>query len=256
MRFDEAIESHRKAAAALDETLQTCANNSKIVDSIKLQRDFQLKNIELVRLKKGQYEKYKLAIEQQRLKNASFLEQRLAKDRNESVCDLQMSIFKTLEESDTMLDSLSGKCSPGRSSLDNDSGTSDGIKASIENSNEVKLKRTKSDNSIIDDMHTLNHQLHILVYNLVTRMDESSHELEVLRDRVKSLEKERNHQRKTSLPISNKSSSDSSSKTDESPTLSERENRRNSVTGEERKIVLPESSDLPPLELPDFDYNF
>lgn len=210
MRFDEAIESHRKAAAALDETLQSCANNIKIAESIKLQRDFQLKNIELVRLKKAQYEKYKLAVEQQKLKNASFLEQRIAKDRNESVCDLQISIFKTLEESDALVESLSGKCSPSRTSLENDSGTLEGIKASIENSSDVKLKRTKSDNSIIDDMHTLNHQLHILVYNLVTRMDESSHELEVLRDRVKSMEKERNYHRKISLPISNKSSAESS----------------------------------------------
>lgn len=225
-------------------------HNAKIVESIKLQRDFQLKNIELVRLKKAQYEKYKLAMEQQRLKNASFLEQRMAKDRIESVCDLQMSIFKTLEESDSLLESLSGKI--GTLLLGNHEDNADGIKVTVENTNEVKLKKTKSDNSTIDEMHTLNHQLHILVYNLVSRVDESSHEVDVLRDRVKSLEKERNHQRKASLPISNKSSSDSSSKTDESPT----ENRRSSVTGEERKIVLPESSDLPPLELPDFDYNF
>lgn len=241
----------------MDETLQMCTNNAKVLESIKLQRDFQLKHIELVRQKKAQYEKYKLAVEQQRLKNASFLEQRIAKDRIESVCDLQMSIFKTLEESDTLLDHLAGKRSPGRASLEGDNGIHfEGVRASVENTNEVKLIKTKSDSTIIDDMHTVNHQLHILIYNLVTRMDESSHELEVLRDRVKSFEKERNHQRKTSLPISNKSSSESSSKTDESPTLSERENRRNSVTGEERKIVLPDSSDLPPLDLPEFDYNF
>lgn len=235
-----------------------CANNAKVLESIKLQRDFQLKNIELVRQKKAQYEKYKLAVEQQRLKNASFLEQRIAKDRIESVCDLQLSIFKTLDESDNLLEQLAGKRSPGRAPLDSDNGIHfDGVRASVENANEVKLiKKTKSDNSIIDDMHTVNHQLHILIYNLVTRMDASSHELEVLRDRVKSFEKERNHQRKASIPISNKSSSESSSKTDESPTLSERENRRNSVTGEERKIILPDSSDLPPLELPEFDYNF
>lgn len=252
LRFDEAIESHRKAAAALDETLQMCTNNAKIVESIKLQRDFQLKNIELIRLKKNQYDKFKLALEQQRLKNASFLEQRLVKDRIESVCDLQMSIFKTLEESDALIESLSGKRLQSESA---NGAVGEGIKVCVENSNEVKLNRTKSDHTIIDDMHTLNHQLHILVYNLVTRVDEYSHELDVLRDRVKYVDKDRNHQRKTSLPISNKSSSDSSTKADESPTLSERE-RHNSVSGEERKIVLPESSDLPPLELPDFDYNF
>lgn len=96
-------------------------------------------------------------------------------------------------------------------------------------------------------MHTLNHQLHILIYNLVSRVDESAHELEMLRERVKTLEKNRN--RKASLPMSIKSSDCSSEK---SPT----EIRRGSLTGEERLVVLPESSELPPLELPDFDYNF
>lgn len=244
LRFEEAIESHRKAAASLDETLQMGPNNAKIVESIKLQRDFQLKNIELVRLKKAQYEKYKLAMEHQRLKNASFLEERMAKDRIESVCDLQISIFKTLEETDSLLQSLNAKVETPLFGTHDDN--ADGIKVSVENTNEVKLKKTKSNNSIIDEIHTLNHQLHIFVYNLASRLDDSSHEVQVLRDRVKLLEKERSHQR---LPISNKSS-DSSSKADESPT----ENRRSSV--EERKIILPESSDLPPLELPDFDYNF
>lgn len=213
-----------------------------------------------MRLKKSQYEKYKSAIEQQRMKNADFLEHRQAKDRIENVCDLQMAIFKTLEESDILLEQLNsgGKRSPGRLSLDSDNSTIDASKTSNDSSNE-KLKKIKSDGSttIIDDMHTLNHQLHILVYNLITRIDESTHELDVMRDRVKSLEKDRNTQRKVSLPVSNKSSSDSSGKmTDESPTQSERELRRNSVSGEERKIILPDSSELPPLELPEFDYNF
>lgn len=223
-----------------------------------MQRDFHMKHIELVRLKKAQYEKYKLAIEQQRLKNNDFLEQRMVKDRIESVCDLQIAIFKALEESDILLETLgNGKRSPGRISLDSDSGsnTIEASKTSNESSTESKSKKNKSDNSAIDEMHTLNHQLHILVYNLVTRIDESSHELETLRDRVKALEKERNQQRKISLAISNKSSSESLGKTDESPTHPDN-NRRGSVTGEERKIILPESSDLPPLELPEFDYNF
>lgn len=84
----------------------------------------------------------------------------------------------------------------------------------------------------------------------VNRIDESSHELDVLRDRIKVLEKnERQCQRKPSA-------SESSSKTDEASTFSEHENPRISLSGEERKIILPESSELPPLELPEFDYNF
>lgn len=225
-----------------------CTNNAKICESIKLQRDFQMKNIELVRLKKVQYEKYKAAIEQQRQKNSSFLDQRIIKDRTGNVCDLQISIFKTLEESDSLLDLLSGKRTAPRKSIDNDSNALvDGSVSSSENTNVTKPKNTKSDSSIVEDMHTLNHQLHILVFNLVNRIDESSHELEVLRDRIKVLEKnERQCQRKPSV-------SESSSKADEEH---EHENQRVSLSGVERTIVLPESSELPPLELPEFDYNF
>lgn len=211
-----------------------------------------MKNIELVRLKKVQYEKYKAAIEQQRQKNSSFLEQRAVKDRTGNVCDLQISIFKTLEESDSLLDLLSGKPTAPRKSLDNDSNAlADCSDASPENTNATKSKNTKSDSTIVDDMHSLNHQLHILVFNLVTRIDESSHELEVLRDRIKLLEKnEHQCQRRPSV---NKSISESSNKTDEEH---EHENQRISLSGEERTIVLPESSELPPLDLPEFDYNF
>lgn len=210
-----------------------------------------MKNIELVRLKKVQYEKYKAAIEQQRQKNSSFLDQRIVKDRTGNVCDLQISIFKTLEESDSLLDLLSGKRTAARKSVDTDSNAIvDGSDSASENTNVTKPK-TKSDSSIVDDMHQLHHQLHILVFNLVNRIDESSHELEVLRDRIKVLEKnDRQCQRKPSV---HKSLSESSSKTDEEH---EHENQRISLEGEERTIVLPESSELPPLELPEFDYNF
>lgn len=211
-----------------------------------------MKNIELVRLKKMQYEKYKAAIEQQRQKNCSFLEQRAVKDRTGNVCDLQISIFKTLEESDSLLDLLSGKRTAARKSVDSDSNVhADDLNASPENTSATKPKINKSDSSIVDDMHSLNHQLHILVFNLVTRIDESSHELEVLRDRIKVLEKnEHQCQRKPSIK---KSLSESSQRTDGEH---EQENQQVPLTGEERTIVLPESSELPPLELPEFDYNF
>lgn len=137
LRFEEAIESHRKAALAFEEILQMATNNTKILESIKLQRDFQQKNIELVRLKKAQYEKYKQS--QQRLKNTSFLEQRMAKDRIESFCELQMSIFKTLEESDSVLDSLGIIRTPASPSND--------IKVAVDNTNDVELSKNKLDNA-------------------------------------------------------------------------------------------------------------
>lgn len=237
-----------------------CASNPKIFESIKLQRDFQLKTMELVRLRKSQYEKYKAAIEQQRQKSSTFLEQRIVKDRIGNVCDLQISIFKALEESDTLLDSLGGKRLSARTSPDTQRTVlADGAEPLSENTSANKPKTSTPDDSVLDEMHTLNNQLHILVFNLVNRIEESAHEMDVLRDRIKVLEKnERQCQRKSSSAINtNKSLSESSSKTDESPTsYSDHENQRNSLSGEERKIVLPDTSDLPPLELPEFDYNF
>lgn len=120
---------------AFDEILQTVTNNTKIIESIRLQRDFHQKNIELVRLKKAQYEKYKQS--QQRLKNTSFLEQRMTKDRIESLCDIQMSIFKTLEESDSLLDSI----------FRTPVSASDGIKVTVDNANDVKLGKNTLDNT-------------------------------------------------------------------------------------------------------------
>lgn len=70
--------------------------------------------------------------------------------------------------------------------------------------------------------------------------------MESLRDRVKMLEKERGGPLRS--PVFSKIvATKLEQKFDET-------SRRCSITGEERKIVLPETSDFPPLELPEFDY--
>lgn len=264
-RFDEAVESHQKAASALEEALHS-TSLPKAVESIKLQREFHLKHIELIRLKKQQYERYKLAVEHQRLKNAAFLEQRLAKDRIETACDLQISIYKTLEESDVLLDALNnGRKLSGAGGKDSDSVKSaeavmeESKTVSIENAGEVKMgvaKKAKDEPAIIDELHTLNHQLHILIYTLVSRLDESSQESEGLREKIRSIEKEKVIQRVQPMAKVTESGAKEETAARASVSTPERElNRRCSITGEERKIILPDSSDLPPLELPEFDYS-
>lgn len=256
-QFDDAIESHRKAATALDEALQSPPNtNVKVNESIRLQRDFHTRHIELVGLKKVQYEKIKKALEQQRIKRMDILEHRAAKERLVDVCDMQIAIFKALDETDTLLDTLSAGFSKANVSDASTSDNSSDDSKSSNNTSKDDEKASTENAQTIDDMHRINGQLHVLIYNLVQRVDESSQEMEALRDRVRALEKERTQSRQVSLAPSNKSSSESIIPADESPTLSDcNETRRNSMSGEERKIILPESSDLPPLELPDFDYN-
>lgn len=238
-RFDDAIESHKKATTALDEALTAAANNSKAIESVRLQRDFHLKRIELIRLKKKQYDSYKTA---QRLKT---MEPLISKARLESTCDLQIAIYKTLEGSDSVLEALNARKLDEQTSVAGDSNCSE----------DTSGQKTDDDNNgtMINDLHTLNHQLHILVFNLMAKMDESNYEMESLRDRVKMLEKERGGPLRS--PVINKvTSNKTEQKSDEKNT--ERTSRRSSIiTGEERKIVLPATSDFPPLELPEFDYS-
>lgn len=236
-RFDDAIESHKKASTALDEALAAAASNSKAMESVRLQRDFHLKRIELIRLKKKQYESYKTAVEYQRLKT---IEPQISKARLESTCDLQIAIYKTLEESDSLLDALNGRKSDEQTEI---SGDSKDIA--------VDARNTEGD-TLVSDLHTLNHQLHILVFNLMSKMDESNNEMESLRDQVKMLEKERGGPLRS--PVSKIVWSNKLEQKSEE-TSAERLSRRSSITGEERKIILPETSDFPPLELPEFDYS-
>lgn len=225
----------------MDESLAAAANNSKATESVRLQRDFHSKRIDLIRLKKKQYESYKSAVEYQRLKT---IEPQIAKARLESTCDLQIAIYKTLEESDSLLNALNGR--KGDKQATNNSG--DGSS----NDAEADAQKTDGDSTLISDLHSLNHQLHILVFNLMSKMDESNNEMESLRDRVKMLEKERGGPLRS--PVSSKLASHKSEQTKSEDTSAERLSRRCSITGEERKIVLPETSEFPPLELPEFDY--
>lgn len=251
LRFDDAIESHRKAAASLEETLQSSANiNDKIVESIRLQIHFHSKHIELVRLKKVHHEKTQ-SVELQRYKHCDLLEQRASKERLVDVCDLQIAIFKALESTDGLLETLSARRDqpPALDAPRADEPSANGFAAGTDDEKASSLES----GAAVDEMRRLNGQIHALVYNLVQRVDESTQETEALRDRIKALEKDRSP-RQASLNASK--SSYESIRTDESPTLSDgNETRRSSVSGEERKIVLPESSDLPPLELPEFDYD-
>lgn len=195
-----------------------------------------MKKIELINLKKKQYEIYKTAVEHERVKNDNVVENHPLKD---STCDLQIAIYKTLEEADSLLAALKGKHNQGETTV------------SPEVAVVKQTDTVRNNGNELDDLQTLNHELHILIFNLMSKVDESNHEMETMRERLKGVDKD-NKNTSQRLPAS-KSSSKSSIKSDESGV--ERLSRRCSVTGEERKIVLPESSELPPLELPEFDYS-
>jgi hypothetical protein len=139
-------------------------------------------------MKKCQYEKYKKAISHQ--KQANPQQMAIVLDRIETTNDLQIAIIKTIDESDSLLEGLLKK----------------------DGSDETKAP-------IADELKNLNSQLHILVYNLTTQMEEILAENESLKSSLNN-------------------------------TVDKKES-----TTEELAAESEIEPDLPPLELPTFDFD-
>lgn len=175
----------------------------RAVESIKLQREFHIKQQDVIRIKKEQFENYRKAVENQRRRMANAFNNQEYEDKegNEST-SLQTAIYRTMEEADSLLEILikrgtsdSDSVKSDLSSADTDDRvvTFDTVDGESSSSNPAITgsKRPKDDHTVIEELRTLNQQLHSLVYQLVTQLDASSREADALRARVKYLENER-----------------------------------------------------------------
>lgn len=170
-----------------------------------MQRDYHLKQQDVIRVKKEQFENYKKAYENQRKRMANAFPNNEFEDKQENEStSLQIAIYKTMEEADSLLELLfrrgigsdSDSLKSDISSADTDDrvvaiDTIDGESSSSNNNAPVGTKRPKDENMVIEELRTLNQQLHTLVYQLVTQLDASAREGDALRARVKYLESER-----------------------------------------------------------------
>lgn len=177
-----------------------------------------------------------------------------SKTKIESSCQLQLAIYKTMEEADSLLEILSRKGSD-TDSLKSIESDLDDVKLNREDSN-VKFepstsegtvtigsngnRKQKDESAVIEELRTLNHQLHIMVFQLVTQLDESLQEADSLRDRVELLEREkvRPTTQISADPSSTFAARDIRSEDDRSPDA----------------LDNPDFPELAPLELPHFDY--
>lgn len=145
----------------------------------------------MIKIKKSQYEKYKSAIESQKQKATVITEKDVSTANNKTVdsCQLQLAIYKTMEETDSLLEVLNRRGSDTDSLKSMDSEIEES-KTSAETT-PLGIKKPKDDTVVIEELRTLNHQLHIMVFQLVTKLDESIQEADTLRDKVIFLEKEK-----------------------------------------------------------------
>lgn len=170
---------------------------------MKLQRDFHLRQKEVILVKKQQFENYKRAIEHHKQKKLNSLSMNEYDDNqdSENMSSLQVAIYRTMEETDSLLGLLVKKNSA--TSSDNESirsfSTTDTDDRAlsidiIDCPNPAALlgsKHPKDESTVIEELRILNGQLHSLVYQLVTQLDARVKEVDKLKETIKQLEGEK-----------------------------------------------------------------
>lgn len=159
---------------------------------------------ELVRIKSRQYEKYQKAIQNQKLAQTVGIFK--VNERFESSFEAQQEIFKTMDKLEEKLNKIKISSDPTKDDT-------------------TSLKSKES----IEDLKSLNQQLHILIYNLVTHIDEAVLENTFLKTKISALE----------------------SPQDKSPYDRLKDDRLNDI--ETDRGIEADESGLPPLDLPTFD---
>jgi MIT domain of nuclear receptor-binding factor 2 len=160
--FDDSIDAHQKAIQLISEIK---SNNSKATESLHLQRDHHLRQIELITLKKHHYEKYKVAVKH--LQSDKLTNMTLLAGHTTDTVELQLQIYKTMEEADSLLEILNRRGDPNQEVEVTPTTTA--------------IKKPKDDQTVIEELKTLNHQLQMLVFHVLQEAD-------TLKERIKVLE--------------------------------------------------------------------
>jgi hypothetical protein len=229
----------------------------KTIESLKLQQNHHLRQKELIHMKKLHYEKYKVAIEYLKHKNDG--EHFKIPDRTENSYQLQVAIYKTMEEADSLLEILNRRGSEHSDSLksiDSDN-LIDGTNASSTTIPISAFKKPKDDATVIEELKTLNHQLQMLVFQLVNKLDESVHEADALKDRIKTLEINQGLRKPDELEVNEDElcSEDGGAGDSQKEKISPFSYLSNTSDTSPDVIESHELPALAPLELPNFDFN-
>ncbi|XP_055639360.1 uncharacterized protein LOC129777230 [Toxorhynchites rutilus septentrionalis] len=163
-RYDDAAESHLIAATNLEEAIRMAPNSPVALESLQLQRKYHLKQVDFMRHKKQQHERYLEALEYQKRRNPEYFAQQMEKIDNYN--DLQLAIHRNLDNADSLLETLTKTRT---------------------------AEATESDRkgSIVDELISLNHSLHVLFQRMAHNLDECTTENETLKEKLSEYEKEK-----------------------------------------------------------------
>uniref|UniRef100_A0A8D8RT52 Nuclear receptor-binding factor 2 n=2 Tax=Cacopsylla melanoneura TaxID=428564 RepID=A0A8D8RT52_9HEMI len=171
-KFDEAVVEHEKAKEYLLEALKL-TNVTQAVASLTLQAEYHKKQKEFVLLKKTQHEIRKKVIEHQLMKARQEI---MASSSEDNSNEIQKAIFRTMEEADSLLDLL----------IINK--TDVPPPPSVPSPKPSGSKLPKTDQNVIEELHTINIQLKKLIKQLMNELSEKDKQIAGLKSRLKFYE--------------------------------------------------------------------
>ncbi|KAK3921934.1 Nuclear receptor-binding factor 2 [Frankliniella fusca] len=187
-RFEEAVQCHQQAAKYIEDAM-LITTTPRALESLSLQKEFHLRQLHIVQLKKTHFALVKKALENKRKIMAHMREKILfGEHKGQEPKSLQYAIYQTMQEADSLfIELLNGT---GTDDVDNPVNQETAGQDSAPISSPIGSKHPKGDRVVIEELHTLNHQLRDLIKALIIQLDESERENKVLRGRIVELENE------------------------------------------------------------------
>lgn len=172
------MQCHHNAAELLLDAMKS-TTSSVALESITLQHSYHLKQKDLIKNKKEQYERVKKAMDNMKGlgKDPSYNLQTNEHDGSK----VQVAIYRTINETDSLLYALLNR--------DTEQGQ---VKDAVIKVDVLDGKKTeKTQETVIEELQILNQNLHSLVEQLVLQAEVLKDENMTLKERVNYLEKER-----------------------------------------------------------------
>uniref|UniRef100_A0A1B6CK25 Nuclear receptor-binding factor 2 MIT domain-containing protein n=1 Tax=Clastoptera arizonana TaxID=38151 RepID=A0A1B6CK25_9HEMI len=174
-RFDEAAVCHQKASGFLLQAMQL-TSVSRALESLQLQHDYHLRQKDIIRIKKVQFELKKKYLD---YKNRRMTTHK--KEKKSQSDDLQSHIFRIMDETDSLLSFLQIKIE--ENNVDVKPSTSEKPPASGQ-------RKLKSEQAIMEELNSLNTELRNLIKQLFAELQSSERQVEALRIRLKAYEED------------------------------------------------------------------
>uniref|UniRef100_A0A1L8DII6 Putative nuclear receptor-binding factor 2 n=1 Tax=Nyssomyia neivai TaxID=330878 RepID=A0A1L8DII6_9DIPT len=213
-RFDEAIDCHKQVIEQLQNAIRLATVDKSVV-SLQLQREYHVKQIDFLMMRKMQFEKYRKTIEQE--KCTDFWEQK------EKTRTIQTELFKAIENSDALLAGLLTKVPPG-GKLDPPDNLADTLR----------------------DLQSVIKQIHIMTHSLSEQLDGCIIDADVLREKIRA-------------EMAPKDDDSDNKEVSSVISISPDKQEYKAVESLDNMLQdlneIQELPNLPPLQLPNFDYS-